>query len=232
MKKASQPLVSCIMPIKVGHEHFICDALACYMAQIHKPLELVIVTASTEVGEYKFPKAHELVICPEAGMTIGEKRNLACKHAQGDIIVHWDVDDWSAPERIAHQVQVLQSNEEISVYGFRSMHFWDEEIRRCDFFNGAMNANLGTSLAYWADWQQKHPFPHLNVPGEDKDFIHAAIRKGQYYSEPAADRMVARTHSANTAVRRRPAGADWHLSTYDALPLWFRVKREAKAAGA
>lgn len=39
--------------------------------------------------------------------TIGEKRNLAVSNALGDIIVHWDDDDFFRPHRISSQVGII-----------------------------------------------------------------------------------------------------------------------------
>ena len=39
--------------------------------------------------------------------SIGAKRNLACRLAQGEIVAHWDDDDWYAPHRLSHQAAPL-----------------------------------------------------------------------------------------------------------------------------
>ena len=36
--------------------------------------------------------------------TIGARRNLACREARGAILVHWDDDDWYAPDRLRRQI--------------------------------------------------------------------------------------------------------------------------------
>ena len=55
---------------------------------------------------------------------IGAKRNYGCERAAGDVIAHWDDDDYSAPERLADQVQrLLESGK--AVTGFHSMRFTD-----------------------------------------------------------------------------------------------------------
>src|SRR5262249_34045298 len=42
-----------------------------------------------------------------ARTSIGGKRNLACRRAAGEIIAHWDDDDWYAPNRLRYQVSPL-----------------------------------------------------------------------------------------------------------------------------
>jgi hypothetical protein len=72
----------------------------------------------------------------EIPLTIGELRNLAITqagnvfsaHLGGDIICHWDSDDWSHANRIAEQVALLQSSGAECV-GYNEMLFWDERSR-------------------------------------------------------------------------------------------------------
>ena len=40
-------------------------------------------------------------------ITLGAKLNLACDYARGEIIAHWDDDDWYAPRRLSTQVEAL-----------------------------------------------------------------------------------------------------------------------------
>ena len=39
---------------------------------------------------------------------LGDKRNRLCELARGEIIVHWDDDDWHGRDRIARQVAALR----------------------------------------------------------------------------------------------------------------------------
>ena len=51
------------------------------------------------------------------GATIGEKRNLACDLATGELILHWDDDDWYAAWRIEYQVwSLLRSGADLSAH--------------------------------------------------------------------------------------------------------------------
>ena len=38
---------------------------------------------------------------------IGAKRNFACEVAHGELIAHWDDDDWYAPDRLSRQAAHL-----------------------------------------------------------------------------------------------------------------------------
>ena len=59
------------------------------------------------------------------GAPIGTLRNLANERSNTDILIHWDDDDYSHPNRIAEQVALLQSSG-ADVVGYREMLFWRE----------------------------------------------------------------------------------------------------------
>jgi glycosyltransferase involved in cell wall biosynthesis len=101
------PLVSCIMPT-MNRRSFVPLALKSFAAQDYPNKELVIiddgedriedlVTDLPGVRYFSLPRR----------TTIGAKRNLACEHAQGEFIAHWDDDDWYAPDRLRYQVSAL-----------------------------------------------------------------------------------------------------------------------------
>ena len=112
MKKLSyQPLVSCIMPTR-NRSRFILQAIHYFLRQDYTNLELVIVDDGDKcVGELIRP----FVLNDERiryirlmeRLSVGAKRNQACDQAAGEIIVHWDDDDWIAPWRVSYQIEQL-----------------------------------------------------------------------------------------------------------------------------
>ena len=40
-------------------------------------------------------------------LSIGAKRNLACREARGELIAQWDDDDWYAPDRLSYQARPI-----------------------------------------------------------------------------------------------------------------------------
>lgn len=126
-------------------------------------------------------------------LTIGALRNEANGHTDdmpdhADILIHWDSDDWSHPNRIAEQVKLLQSSG-ADLVGYREMLFWRDtvklEVRRnverlvakfpADalplpehlqlrsgeawlYRNNDPRYCLGTSMCYWRKTWEARPF--------------------------------------------------------------------------
>lgn len=135
--------------------------------------------------------------------TVGDKRNAGCSAARGEVIAHWDDDDYSAPGRLADQVGRLETGK--SVTGYRSMRFTDGV--RWWQYRGGPDYALGTSLCYRRDWWLGHRFPSVQV-GEDNEFVAQARAHGAIASADAGDLMFATNHSGNTSPRNI-VGASW-----------------------
>lgn len=78
-------------------------------------------------------------------------------------------------------------------------HWW--------MYSGGSNYALGTSLCYWFDWWESHPFPAIQV-SEDGHFVRAAQAARQIVSADAGDFMHATIHSENSSPRQLGA-ANW-----------------------
>ena len=135
----------------------------------------------------------------------GAKRNYGCECAAGEIIAHWDDDDYSAPGRLADQIErLLESGK--AVTGFHSMRFTDGV--RWWKYEGTRNYALGTSLCYRRAWWNAHRFPFVQV-GEDNQFVAMAHSAGELVTADAGDLMFATNHSGNTSPRK--LGDNWKL---------------------
>jgi hypothetical protein len=103
---AMQPKVIAIMLTSVNRATLTDRAIRSFEAQSYDNKKLVLYRGS-------------------ASLTVGTLRNAAIQMASGDIVVHFDDDDWSHPDRIAEQVALLQSSGADCV-GYREMLFWNE----------------------------------------------------------------------------------------------------------
>ena len=160
----SQPLVCSVM-VTAYRPALAKRAIDCFRAQTYPNKQILIL----ENGDATHRPLQTDGVCQEnRGRTVGELRNDAIAltlKSHAEIIMHWDDDDWSHPERIAEQVALLQSSGADAV-GYREMLFWREHGAPGNQINGTGEAwiyrqtnplyALGTSLCYWyslADWQ-------------------------------------------------------------------------------
>ena len=175
--------------------------------------------------------------------TIGELRNVANGYSAktpnfpaSDILMHWDDDDYSHPNRIAEQVALMQSSGADCV-GYREMLFWRETPQAIkDQYAGEawMYSNqkpgyaLGTSLCYWRKTWERKPFAATSK-GEDLQFITGLKCVGRSSIEGCAPgsiaeaepRMIARIHGSNTSTAYDPRKME--AESRLANPLWRRV---------
>jgi len=140
----------------------------------------------------------------EGAAQIGEKRNLGCDRALGEIIIHWDDDDWSAPGRIADQVARLVESK-LGVTGYKRLKFTDGPR----WWLGTAKDAMGTSLCYRKEWWKAHPFRYVQV-GEDNYFAEHAMQSGQLTTVDAGELMWATIHAKNTSPRSL-SGSGWKL---------------------
>lgn len=170
-------------------------AIRHFQNQRYPHKELLIVADGDDVRDL-IPNDNRIrLIHIEEGRNIGQKRNFGASRARGEIIAHWDDDDFSAPGRLDDQVaRLLQSGK--AVTGYSSMHFTDGSAwwlyRHDDHFA------IGTSLCYRKTWWEAHPFQPINID-EDGQFQMFADSRGELVSCVAGRMMVAALHPDNTS---------------------------------
>ncbi len=128
-----EPLVSCIMPT-ADRRGFIPGAIRCFLEQSYDNRELVVVDDGDNRVKDLIPGDPRIRYFEAAGRApLGKKRNFCCRMARGEIICHWDDDDWSAPGRIADQVARLRQTN-APVTGYSRLLFWDEKTQVVRFY--------------------------------------------------------------------------------------------------
>src|SRR5262249_45907063 len=100
-------LVSCIMPT-CDRGQYVPRAVDYFLRQDYPRCEFVVVDdGSAPVGDLLHEDDRIRYIALDTKLTVGAKRNLACEIARGDIIIHWDDDDWYPARRVSSQVDAL-----------------------------------------------------------------------------------------------------------------------------
>ncbi len=104
------PLVSCIMPT-YNRRPFVLLALKYFLEQDYPNRELIVVDdGDAAIGDLVESAPGVRYVRLQRRLSIGAKRNLACELARGEIIAHWDDDDWYAPDRLRYQVVPIIDN--------------------------------------------------------------------------------------------------------------------------
>jgi glycosyltransferase involved in cell wall biosynthesis len=202
------PLVSCIMPT-YDRRAFVPDAIRGFLAQDYPRLELIVVDDGTDAIDDLLPDDPRIrYVRLSSKISVGAKRNLACEHARGEIIAHWDDDDWYAASRIRVQVEALRERGG-DICGTSVLHFIDREHEHAwtyRYRRGSQPWVAGTSLVYRRAFWETNRFPDVQV-GEDSQFVWRN-RKAKVVDLDDAALCVAAVHRRNVSPKRT-SGACW-----------------------
>ena len=206
------PLVSCIMPTR-DRPAFVRAALELFRRQDWTRRELVLVddgVTSVEALVRDEPLARYVRV--EGRRTVGAKRNLACEHARGEVIAHWDDDDWYAPRRLSVQVGALCGARAL-VCGQAKVLFVHPETGRAFLyeFGGSQRWLSGSSLCYTREAWTRNRFPDIDV-GEDARFV-AACDPAQLLELPDPTIHVGLIHRGNVSPKDT-VGLWWNCLLY------------------
>lgn len=170
--QAHWPLISCIMPT-ADRRAFVPSALRYFLRQDYEPKELIVVDDGNDAVSDLIPPDERIrYIRLKEKKSVGAKRNLACEQARGEIIAHWDDDDWHAPHRLSYQVEAL-TRAGAGVCGIKELLFYEPEHGRAWRYRYSSGQKLwlsGSTLCYRRSLWMNHRFRDINV-GEDLYFI-------------------------------------------------------------
>lgn len=166
------PLISCIMPT-ANRSHFIPYAIDYFLNQSYPNKQLVILDDSITDNLSLIPKHPNIkYLYFSIPNSTGMKRNIACEESRGEIILHWDDDDWYAGDWISRQVKVLH-NSRADVKGLKEINFFSSiSNKRWKYEDdeGQTPWVYGATFIYHKDFWQKHQFQDMQS-GEDNEFL-------------------------------------------------------------
>lgn len=166
------PLVSCIMPT-FNRRRFVPQAIRYFLSQDYPERELLILDDGDESVRDLMPKDSRIrYFRLERTTVLGEKRNLACEEARGEIIAHWDDDDWMAGWRLSYQVKSL-IEERADACGLAHLLFYQPESDRAwryFYERGGRTWIAGGTLCYTRAFWRQNPFARVSI-GEDTRFV-------------------------------------------------------------
>jgi glycosyltransferase involved in cell wall biosynthesis len=205
---AGRPLVSCIMPTR-NRRNFVPQAIHCFLRQDYANKELLIVDDGDD------PVADLIPLVPQIRyigriekMSLGAKRNLACRQARGSLIAHWDDDDWMARHRLSYQVNALVEKQ-ADLCGLKEVVFYRPDSDQAWLYvypNDGQPWLAGGTLCYTRAYWRRNPFPDLNV-GEDTQFVWSK-QSSEMLALDDPSFYVALVHPGNTC-RKRTFGRRW-----------------------
>lgn len=170
INETSQPLVSCIMPT-YNRRQFVPQAIAYFLRQESPRKELVILDDGEDrIGDL-VPDHPEIRYFHEPkGRTLGAKRNRLCELARGDIIAHWDDDDWYASHRLDRQVKALKDSGKL-LCGIEHLLYYDSQQQAAFEYTCRSEKSRWLSLlCYQRKLWQHNRFPDIQV-GSDTRFL-------------------------------------------------------------
>src|SRR5688500_13719818 len=112
------PLVSVILPV-YNRAGSVARTIESVLAQTHRPLELIVIDDGSTDGTRevldRYASRMTLIEQQHGGAYVA--RNLALRHARGELVAFIDSDDAWLPERLAKQVPLFDREEVGLVFG-------------------------------------------------------------------------------------------------------------------
>jgi len=204
-----RPLVSCIMPTW-NRRAFIPLALSRFREQTYPNRELIVVDDGEDRVEdlLRYQPAVRY-LRSDRRLSIGAKRNLACAEARGEIVAHWDDDDWYSRERLEQQAApILRGEADITGLENRFVlqmppgKFWttNRHLHRSMFVGDVHGGTLVYRRSIWTGGLR---YPEIDL-AEDALFLRGAVNGG---------RRLLRLDNAGSFVYVRHSTNAWKFDT-------------------
>jgi glycosyltransferase involved in cell wall biosynthesis len=196
------PLVSCVMPTR-DRRNYAAQAIQYFLRQDYHPKELVILDDGRHPISDLVPGDPRVryVRLPSA-VPAGAKRNMGCELASGQLIAHWEDDDWSAVSRLSSQVRALVS-ETADACVIDSVYHYD--VARGRAWQENPGKAMSGTLVYRRELWKRRPYDpveqgdHLGVGGAERI---TAVGPACFVAIDHPGRVVTRNGAATPSSRR------------------------------
>jgi predicted O-methyltransferase YrrM len=207
---AAQPLVSCLMPT-ANRRAFIPLAIRYFLRQDYANRELIILDDGSDSVADLIPNDPRIrYIRMEEQRTMGSKHNQGCSLARGEIIAHWDDDDWFAETRLSYQVSELLKQPQMTLTGLSRLLFYSPGADRAWEYTyppAQLPWVCGSTFCYRKVFWEHHPFPDMNE-GADTVFVWGLHGDARVLALSDHRCLVGMIHQHNTSPKRTD-GAGW-----------------------
>ena len=194
---------------------FVPQAVRCFLRQDYANKELIIIDDG-EVRVTDDRPSHESIryVSIDHRLTLGEKRNLAADLSRGDIIAHWDDDDWYAPGYLTSLAAELLRGGPGILTGLSRYLVYMLSTGRLNVCSASEPA--GASFCYWKSLWLRHPYRKTDR-AEDYFFLKDALPALRPLIDQELFAIV--RHRNHTWVSENGGDVDRRLS---ALPAYGR----------
>ena len=169
--QGSPPLVSCVMPT-FDRPEFVPQAVRCFLRQTYPHKELIVVDDGDRRAAWHVPMDAAIrYVGVDGRMSLGAKRNLGVELGTGDVIAHWDDDDWYAPEYLSRVISSLLQSSAVALTGMSRYLVYllaSQSLKVC-----SARVPAGASFCYWRRVWQQHPYRET-TRAEDYFFLRDA----------------------------------------------------------
>lgn len=205
------PLVSCLMPT-ANRRAFVPNAIRYFQRQNYINRELIILDDGPDPVSDLIPADPQIryIRMPEP-KTMGAKHNLGCAQARGQIIAHWDDDDWFADWRLSYQISELLKHPPMTIAGLSQVLFYrpsDHCAWKYIYPCKQRPWICGSTFCYRKQFWETHPFPDMNE-GADTVFVWGLDHEVSVLSLSNGHWHVGIIHPDNTSPKRTNDPA-WH----------------------
>jgi filamentous hemagglutinin family protein len=208
-----------------NRRRFVPEAIRLFLAQDYPAKELIVLDDGEDSVADLIPNHRQIrYLRSERRENHGVKCNLACEATRGDIIAHWDDDDWYASWRLSYQVNAIVRGS-VDICGLARMLFFEPAIEcawEYVYPSGIGPWVYGATFCYRKSMWQERPF--LEIPcGSDNFFLwdRTGVR---LRAVPRVEMYIGLIHGTNTSRKqtqdqlwrlrpvkriRRIVGSDW-----------------------
>lgn len=148
-------------------------AIDIFIAQDYPDKELIIGLDSSEGVDLSYLPEGSYVFTFFEGVkeTVGTKRNNLCEAAKGEVICHFDSDDFYSPDFLSQSVNHLLASK-ADVTGLSQAYFYQREPEEAWLYDyaGKQPYVIGSGMCYYKSVWERNKFKDVNS-GEDRMFL-------------------------------------------------------------
>ena len=191
-------MVSCIMPTR-DRRNYVSQAIKYFLRQDYGPRELVVLDDGRNAISDLVPADPRIrYVRLTTAVPLGAKRNMGCELAAGQLIAHWEDDDWAAASRLSTQVRALLSGTADACVIDSVYHY---DITRGRAWQESPGKTMSGTLVYRRELWQRRPYDSV----DQGDHL-GLLAEGQTIAV-ASESYVAIDHPGKAVPRNGIAGS-------------------------